>query len=65
MRNVLDSRIRLFQGKIECVTCHDLTETADDLLVRFEAKYDLCTGCHRNAAIEHASPSFAERLNDR
>jgi predicted CXXCH cytochrome family protein len=65
IRNALDERIRLFQGRIECATCHDLTESADDRLVRFASKYDLCLGCHRNGEKEDVFASLAGRSADR
>ncbi len=43
----IDPRLPLFDGKMECQTCHLLTAGTDDLLRPFEAKYDLCKGCHR------------------
>jgi predicted CXXCH cytochrome family protein len=46
LRWKLDPRIRLFDGRIECQTCHLLGAGTDDLLVEFERKYDLCLGCH-------------------
>lgn len=47
LREVLDPRLPLFDGRIECQTCHSLTAATDDLLVPFEASYDLCLGCHK------------------
>lgn len=49
IRTTLDPRIPLFDGRIECQSCHRLTVDQDDLLIRFPAKYDLCLGCHRDA----------------
>lgn len=43
----LDPRLRLFEGRIECQTCHSLTAATADLLVPFEQPYDLCLGCHQ------------------
>ena len=45
-RPVIDSRIRLFDGRIECQTCHDLSAQNEDLIVVFETKYEMCRGCH-------------------
>jgi predicted CXXCH cytochrome family protein len=42
----IDPRLRLPGGKIECVTCHDLTAKTPDLLVAFDRPRDLCLGCH-------------------
>lgn len=51
IRPDLDPRLRLFDGRIECQTCHSLTTTTTDLLVDFAQPHDLCLGCHqlRNA----------------
>lgn len=45
-RPVIDSRIPLFDDKIECLTCHDLSAETEDLVIRFETKYEMCRGCH-------------------
>ncbi len=47
LRNDLDARLRLFEGRIECQTCHQLTAQTTDLLVPFAEPYDLCLGCHQ------------------
>lgn len=47
VRRVLDPRLPLYDGRMECQTCHDITDDADDLLVRFDAPTDLCLGCHQ------------------
>jgi hypothetical protein len=47
LRADLDPRLRLFDGKIECQTCHQLTAQTADLLVPFAESYDLCLGCHQ------------------
>lgn len=64
MRDPLDPRIRLIDGKIECLTCHDLTETAKDALVRFDSKYDLCLGCHDMGNRKRSTQLFAQRPID-
>jgi predicted CXXCH cytochrome family protein len=64
MRDPLDPRIRLIDGKIECLTCHDLTETAKDALVRFDSKYDLCLGCHQMNNRRESAASFAQQPID-
>jgi predicted CXXCH cytochrome family protein len=46
VRKKIDRRIRLVGGKIACLSCHSLTEATDARLVRFDAAYDLCLGCH-------------------
>ncbi len=50
IRQELDPRIVLLSGRIECRTCHDLTNSDDDRLVRFETKYALCQGCHEQGS---------------
>jgi predicted CXXCH cytochrome family protein len=64
MRDPLDPRIRLIDGKIECLTCHDLTETAKDALVRFDSKYDLCLGCHQMGYPKGSAPALAQHPID-
>ena len=44
----IDPRIPLFEGRLECQSCHLLTAGNDDLMIPFPAKYDLCKGCHRH-----------------
>ncbi len=46
IREDIDPRLVLPGGRIECVTCHDLTSGTPDLLVAFERPRDLCLGCH-------------------
>ena len=44
--------LSLFEGKMECQTCHRLNAGTKYCLVRFEQDYDLCWSCHsqgRNA----------------
>jgi len=48
IRNVLDPRIRLFDQRIECASCHRLDSRDEDLLVEFESRYGLCQGCHEH-----------------
>lgn len=45
-RPVIDPRIPLFDGNIECLTCHDLGAQNEDLVIAFETKYEMCRGCH-------------------
>jgi predicted CXXCH cytochrome family protein len=47
IRTTIDGRIRLFEGFIECQTCHALLSPMEDFLVAFETKYELCRGCHQ------------------
>lgn len=56
-RSAVDPRIPLFDGNIECLTCHDLGAQNEDLVIAFETKYEMCRGCHtqglpRNPATE-------------
>ncbi len=44
----IDPRLHLFDGRLECQTCHLLTAGTDDLVVPFPTKYDLCKGCHKH-----------------
>lgn len=60
----LDPGIRLFSERIECITCHDLTEEGDNQIVQVESTSGLCTGCHRGGGMRDAAPSLAERLAD-
>ena len=46
LRQSLDYKLPLFNGKMECATCHLLTAGTDDLLISYENPYDLCFGCH-------------------
>jgi hypothetical protein len=56
----IDKRLPLFDGRMECQTCHLLTAGTDDLLIAFEAKYDLCKGCHRQYGDKEAGPLVAD-----
>jgi predicted CXXCH cytochrome family protein len=47
IRERIDPRLRLFDGRIECQTCHSLTASTPDLLVGFDTPRDLCLGCHQ------------------
>lgn len=47
LRANLDPKLPLFDGRLECQTCHDLTAPTTDLLVAFEEPSDLCLGCHK------------------
>lgn len=58
LRADLDPRLRLFDGRLECQTCHSLTAATEDLLVPFEQPYDLCLGCHK---LRNPQPSSARR----
>lgn len=47
LRAIIDPKLPLFDGRLECQTCHDLTAGTADLLVAFEEPSDLCLGCHK------------------
>ena len=47
LRSPIDPRLRLFDGKIECQTCHALAGGRRDLLVAFPTQPELCLGCHQ------------------
>lgn len=46
IRFAIDSRLRLFDGKIECQTCHSLTSQSKGRLRDFSSFTELCSGCH-------------------
>ncbi len=46
IRADVDPRLKLFDGRIECQTCHDLTGRAPQLLADFADRTELCLGCH-------------------
>lgn len=41
-----DPKIKLFEGRIECQTCHDLTSDSDNLLSAADQPSDQCLSCH-------------------
>lgn len=45
----IDARLDLFDGRIECQTCHSLAGDAYDLLVALDGPDGLCLGCHGRA----------------
>lgn len=47
IRGEIDGRIRIFNGNIECQSCHNLTARTRGRLVAFEESSDLCLGCHQ------------------
>jgi predicted CXXCH cytochrome family protein len=47
IRSSIDPRLALFEGRMECQTCHDVTDNTADLLVRFDQPTDMCLGCHQ------------------
>lgn len=50
MRQDIDPRLGLIDGKVECTTCHDIFRHENDMLVAFDTPEGMCLGCHeRNA----------------
>ncbi|MFO7610847.1 MAG: cytochrome c3 family protein [Candidatus Krumholzibacteriia bacterium] len=47
MREVIDPRIPLPGGRLECVSCHQLTAATEDRLIPFPTAQELCVGCHQ------------------
>ena len=46
IRFAIDSRLPLFDGKIECQTCHSLSSQSKGRLRDFSSFTELCKGCH-------------------
>lgn len=46
IRQKFDQRLRLYNGRMECQTCHQLTAQTRHRLVPFETPQALCNGCH-------------------
>ncbi|MCK4911096.1 MAG: hypothetical protein KAR83_05620 [Thermodesulfovibrionales bacterium] len=48
LRNLpdVDGKLKLFNGKVGCGTCHDIYSTRDDLLVKSNSGSRMCTSCH-------------------
>jgi hypothetical protein len=62
----IDARVPLFDGKMECQSCHLLTVDQQDLLIPFASKYDLCRGCHaHDAGQNRSSPAVATTIAKR
>ncbi len=59
LRSPIDPRLRLFDGKVECQTCHSLTGGQRDLLVAFPTQPELCLGCHQ---LKNSGPTADTRL---
>ena len=60
IRRSIDPRIPLFDGAMECQSCHDIAAKNYDLLVRFDNKYDLCLGCHQRRGDPEAVMAAAD-----
>lgn len=43
---VIDQRLRLFDGSLECQTCHSLSAMTPDRLANFPNTTEMCNGCH-------------------
>ena len=50
-------KLPLFEGRIECQTCHQITTRNEDLVVTFGEKQDLCLGCHQRNGGRNVLPS--------
>jgi predicted CXXCH cytochrome family protein len=46
IREVIDPRLRIFNGRIECHTCHQLSSATKNRLVDLGSPEALCLGCH-------------------
>ena len=46
VRAEIDAGLQLFNGRIECQTCHSLTSSNQALTAAFNDASELCTGCH-------------------
>jgi predicted CXXCH cytochrome family protein len=60
VRYELDSRLQLFDRRIECQTCHLVASSTDDLLVWFGSKYEFCRGCHQHESGDRARFPIAD-----
>lgn len=47
IRKDIDPRITLFNQRIQCQTCHQITAETVDLVVAIPTTKDLCLGCHQ------------------
>lgn len=48
IRYVIDPKVVLYDGQIECQTCHQLDRSQTAFSSPFEPAYDLCLGCHEH-----------------
>jgi hypothetical protein len=48
IRDSLDPDVTLYDGRIECQTCHQLNRSQTAFASPFEPAYDLCLGCHEH-----------------
>lgn len=62
IRRTIDPAIPLFDGRIECQTCHDITAATKDLILPFPSAKDMCLGCHQ-LKDEPAAPADALLAN--
>lgn len=47
IKALLDPRLQLFGGRMECQTCHSLSSALPNHLAGFKDRDDLCRGCHQ------------------
>ena len=59
VRPRIDARLELFDGRVECQTCHSLAGGADDLLVALDGPDGLCLGCHGRAGSARSAVAAA------
>lgn len=62
MRDAIDPRIPLPGGRLECVSCHQLTAATKDRLIPFPTAQELCVGCHQLNEPAGARPLAAAGL---
>lgn len=55
----IDARLELFDGRIECQTCHSLAAGTADLLVALDGTDGLCLGCHGRAGSTRSAVAAA------
>ncbi len=44
---LLDARVKLVQGRVQCTTCHSVAADGKDILVMPNPRGELCFSCHR------------------
>ncbi len=47
IKPIVDARVQLFEGKIECQTCHSLSAQTQFHLAGFSDRNELCRACHQ------------------
>ena len=43
----LDARLRLVDGKVQCITCHEVSSQRQWTTVSLPGRREICHGCHR------------------